>query len=273
MNTELSDGVDYGPDAPSPLCVGIERLLVLFRNEGVKSCLDAFCKKYVANDYSLNVLTALRDNIRIGHCFCSPSHVDSSTEKDLVEGLSAMLSLFLERKVKQQLILTIIQWYSKILQSCCCPLPSSSLASSAAPAILPAATQCLNAFPSEPLLTDPALQLLKTLLSAPSGGRGASSRVVTAELQVALQAADVAGTLLRVMGHNPADSALAAQSFGLLAQWCAVCSRASEAMDDPAFAETLAAYLEAAHLARAAVPTLLQILNAVLTSGGRARRR
>ena len=128
-------------------------------------------------------------------------------------------------------------------------------------------------FPSEPLLTDPALQLLKTLLSAPSGGRGASSRVVTAELQVALQAADVAGTLLRVMGHNPADSALAAQSFGLLAQWCAVCSRASEAMDDPAFAETLAAYLEAAHLAPAAVPTLLQILNAVLTSGGRARRR
>ena len=148
-----------------------------------------------------------------------------------------MLSLFMERKVKQQLILTVVQWYSKILQTCGRSAMSSSLAPSTAPAILPAATQCLDAFPSEPLLTDPALQLLKSLLSAPSGRCGTRSRVVTAELLAALQEADVAATLLRVMARNPADSAFAAQCFALLAQWCAVFPRPSEVLDFAVFAE------------------------------------
>lgn len=181
-----------------------------------------------------------------------------------------MLSLFIERKVKNQLIITVIKWYSEILQTCCHAVMSSSLASATAPAILPAVMQCLNAFPSVPLLTDPTLQLLKGILNAPSSRTTARSAVVTAELQAALQTTAVAPTLLHVMAHGSADSA--AQSFALLAQWCVVSPRASEAMEDPAFLETLAAYLAAAPLAPAAVRTLLQILEVMLTSGECARR-
>ena len=39
--------------------------MIVFKREGIKSCLETYCKKYVANAFNVAVLTSLRDTIPV----------------------------------------------------------------------------------------------------------------------------------------------------------------------------------------------------------------
>lgn len=39
--------------------------MIVFRLEGIKSCFETYCKKYIANAFNVTVLTSLRDMIPI----------------------------------------------------------------------------------------------------------------------------------------------------------------------------------------------------------------